>query len=286
MSYASPTALVSTDWLAAHLDDPDLRIVDGSFELPGTLPLTRDEYAEDHIPGAVFFDIEEIADRTTPLPHMLPSDAEMAAHMRRLGLGDRHRIVVYDTGGVSAAPRVWWMVRAYGHGDVAILDGGLTKWLAEGRPVTHVVPSVPPAEFTARLDRSKVRDKAQLLANLASRREQVVDARSTPRFAGTVPEPRPELRPGHIPGARSLPSTQLLDPVHRTWLPAPLLEAQFRGIGLDRNQPIVCSCGSGITACTLAFGLHLIGWPEAAIYDGSWSEWGLPGDTPIETGAG
>lgn len=286
MPYANPSALTSTEWLAAHLDDPDLRIVDGSFELPGTLPTTRDEYAEEHIPGAVFFDIDEIADRTVSLPHMLPGDAEMAAHMGRLGLGDRHKIVVYDTGGVSAAPRVWWTLRAYGHGDVTILDGGLAKWLAEGRPVTAAVPSFPPSDFTARLDRGRVRDKVQLLANLASRREQVIDARTAPRFAGSVPEPRPELRRGHIPGSRSLPSAQLIDPVHRTWLPAPLLEEQFRGLGIDPNQPVTCTCGSGVTACAVAFALHLIGWPDAAIYDGSWSEWGLPGDTPIETGAG
>lgn len=167
---------------------------------------------------------------------------------------------------------------------MAILDGGLTKWLAEGRPVTKIVPSYLPAEFTARLDRRQVRDKGELLANLRSRREQVVDARGAARFAGTMAEPRPGLRSGHIPGSRNLPYTQLLDPERRTWLPASVLDAQFRGAGLDRDRPTVCSCGSGVSACALAFGLHLIGWPDAAIYDGSWSEWGQPGDTPVETG--
>lgn len=286
MDYAHPASLVSTGWLAAHLDDADLRIVDGSFKLPGMLPVARDDYAAQHIPGAVFFDIDEIADHGVDLPHMLPSDAEMAAHMRRLGLGDRHKIVVYDTGSLSTAPRVWWTLRAYGHRDVAILDGGLTKWLAEGRPVTTEVPSYPPAVFSARLDRRQVRDKVQLLANLDSRDEQVVDARGAARFAGAVAEPRPGLRSGHIPGSRNLPYTELLDPERRTWLPASVLEERFRGAGLEMTRPIVCSCGSGVSACALAFGLHLVGWPDAAIYDGSWSEWGLPGDTPVETGPG
>jgi thiosulfate/3-mercaptopyruvate sulfurtransferase len=281
---AQPQSLVSTEWLAQHLGDPDLRIVDGSFKLPGMLPLAREDYDRQHIPGAVYFDIDEIADHSIDLPHMLPSDAEMAAHMRRLGLGDRHKIVVYDTGTLSTAPRVWWTLRVYGHRDVAILDGGLAKWLAEARPVTQEAPAPPPAEFSARLDRHQVRDKAQLLANLASPREQVVDARAAARFAGSVPEPRPGLRSGHIPGARNLPYTNLLDAEHKTWLPASAIEAQFRAAGIDKGQPIVCSCGSGVTACALAFGLHLIGWPEATIYDGSWSEWGMPGETPIATG--
>jgi thiosulfate/3-mercaptopyruvate sulfurtransferase len=284
MDYANPASLVSTDWLAARLDDPGLRIVDGSFKLPGVLPLARDDYAEQHIPGAVYFDIDTISDKSSDLPHMLPSDHEMAAHMQRLGLGDRHKIIVYDTGSLSTAPRVWWTLRVYGHHDVAILDGWLTKWLAEGRAVTDVIPSLLPAEFTARLDRAQVRDKAQMRANLATAREQVIDARGAPRFAGTMPEPRPELRAGHIPGSRNLPYTQLLDPGRKVWASADAIDRQFRAIGLDRNRPVVCTCGSGVTACSLAFGLHLLGWPAASIYDGSWSEWGLPGDTPVATG--
>ncbi len=178
------------------------------------------------------------------------------------------------------------MLRIFGHDDVAILDGGLPKWLAEGRPVTAAVPQPPERRFTPRFDRRLVRSKADLVANLASRRELVVDARADSRFAGTAPEPRPGLRSGHIPGAVNLPSDQISDPKSRTVLSAEALDARLRAAGLTPGQPVVASCGSGVTACVIAFGLHLVGWPEAAIYDGSWSEWGLPGDTPIATGAG
>jgi thiosulfate/3-mercaptopyruvate sulfurtransferase len=165
------------------------------------------------------------------------------------------------------------------------LNGGLPKWLAEGRPVTALVPKPRAANFTAKLDPALVRDRTQILANLAQRREQVIDARAAARFAGSAPEPRPGLRAGHIPGSINLPYDTLADPKTRTLLPATEIERQFRAAGVKRDQPIVTSCGSGVTACALAFGLHLIGWPDAAIYDGSWSEWGLPGDTPIATGA-
>jgi thiosulfate/3-mercaptopyruvate sulfurtransferase len=285
MPYAHPEALVTTEWLAAHLDDTQVAIVDGTFKLPGLTPTGPEEYATRHIPGAVYFDVDEIADHSNPLPHMLPSAEEFARHMARLGLGDGQKIVVYDAMGLSSAPRVWWMLRAYGHKDVAVLDGGLPKWLAEGRPVTDAVPQPKAQRFTAKFDASKVRDKAAMLANVKSKREQVIDARSAGRFAGTTPEPRAGLRSGHIPGSVSLPSDRLSHPTKRTVLPAEALEAQFRALGLDRDKPIVTSCGSGVTACALAFGLHLIGWPDPAIYDGSWSEWGLPGDTPVEIGA-
>ena len=285
MPYAHPESLASTEWLASWIDRPDVRVVDGSFTLPGVKPTAQEEYARRHIPSAVFFDIEEISDHSNPLPHMLPSDAEFARAAGKLGLGDRHRIVVYDIAGFNSAPRVWWMLTSYGHKNVALLDGGLPKWLAEGRPVTALTPQPRPAQFTARLDRERVRDKAQLLANLARRAEQVLDARTAPRFAGTAPEPRPGLRLGHIPQSLNLPYDQLADPKTRTLLPADKIEARLRAAGLRREAPVVTSCGSGVTACALAFGLHLVGWPEAAVYDGSWSEWGLPGDTPVVTGA-
>jgi len=284
MSYAHPDSLVSTQWLAANIDRPEVRVVDGSFTLPGVTPTAHEEYLRRHIPSAVFFDIDAIADKSNPLPHMFPSDAQMAAQMRALGLGDKHRIVVYDIAGLSSAPRVWWTLRAFGHKDVAVLDGGLPKWLAEHRPVTALVPKLRPAQFTARLDQTLVRDRAQLLANLASHGEQVIDARASGRFAGTAPEPRLGLRSGHIPGSLNLPLDRLADPATRTVLPAVEIEKRFRAAGLRPDRPVVASCGSGVTACGLAFGLHLIGWREAAVYDGSWSEWGLPGDTPVESG--
>jgi thiosulfate/3-mercaptopyruvate sulfurtransferase len=282
MPYANPDALVSTEWLASHIEAPNLRIVDGSFKLPGVTPTAREDYERRHIPGAVFFDIDRVADETSPLPHMLPGAPEFARHMERLGLGDEDKIIVYDGAGLNSAPRVWWMLRAFGHDDVAVLDGGLPKWLAEGRPTTEAIPTPPARRFTARLRPSLLRDKAQLLANLTSRTEQVIDARAAPRFAGAAPEPRPGLRGGHIPGSLNLPYDRLSDPATHTVLPADALAERFRAAGLRPDRPVVCSCGSGVTACALAFGLHLVGWPEAAVYDGSWAEWGMPGDTPVE----
>ncbi len=281
MSYANPESLVSTEWLAAHLDAPDIRVVDGSFKLPGVTPTARQDYDARHIPGAVFFDIDEIADETNPLPHMLPSPEKFASRMRKLGIGDGHRVVVYDSGGLMSAGRVWWMLRVFGHGDVAILNGGLPKWLVEGRPTTDDVPPARERHFTARLNTLLVRDKAQLLENLTSGREQVLDARSRGRFSGTAPEPRAGLRGGHIPRSLNLPYDELTDPQTRMLLPAETLAARFAAAGLERGKPVVTSCGYGVTACALAFALHLIGWPDAAVYDGSWSEWGLPGDTPV-----
>jgi thiosulfate/3-mercaptopyruvate sulfurtransferase len=285
MPYTNPNALVSTDWLATHLDAPDLRVVDGSFTLPGVTPTAQELYRQRHIPRALFFDIDDIADEKSPLPHMLPSPEKFAQRLRKLGLGDGHKIVVYDSAGLTSAARPWWMLRVFGHSDVAILDGGLPKWQAEGRPVTDEPPVPRERHFTARLNSLLVRDKAQLLENLASKREQVLDARARGRFAGTAKEPRDGLRSGHIPGSLNLPYDELIDPQTRTLLPAEELARRFAAAGLERAKPVVTSCGSGVTACALAFGLHLLGWPDAAVYDGSWSEWGMPGDTPVDTGA-
>jgi len=285
MAYARPESLVSTDWLAAHLSDRSVRVVDGSFKLPGITPTARDDYDKRHVPGAPFFDIDEIADRSSPLPHMLPRAEEFAAHMGRLGIGDGDRVVVYDGTGWSSAWRAWWMLRIFGHDNVAILTGGLAKWIAEGRPVTSEVPRPAPARFTPRFRPELVRDKAAVRRTIGAHREQVVDARSQGRFEGTAPEPRQGIRSGHIPGSRNLPYDQLVDPATKAPLPAEALEQRFRAAGLRPDRAIVASCGSGVTACALAFGLHLVGWPEAAIYDGSWVDWGAPGgDTLVETG--
>jgi thiosulfate/3-mercaptopyruvate sulfurtransferase len=284
MDYAHPESLVSTDWLARHLDAPDVRVVDGSFKMPGVTPTAKEDYLRRHIPGAVFFDIDEIADETSELPHMLPAPEKFSARMRRLGLGDGNRIVVYDSAGLLSAGRVWWMLRVFGHRDVAILDGGLPKWLAEGRPVDDKLPMPRERHFTARVDSTLVRDLGQVRANLAARREQLIDARAAGRFEATAPEAWPGRRQGHIPGSRSLPLDRLTDPETKTLLPADRLRALFEEAGLDFGRPVVATCGSGVTACGLAFALHLLGHRDVAVYDGSWAEWGLPGDTPVETG--
>ena len=285
MSYVHPEALVGTDWLAANLGNPRLRVLDASFTLPGITPTARENYDRGHIPGAVFFDIDDIAAPGTDLPHMIPSAALFAHKIGALGIGDDDHVVVYDSAGLSSAGRAWWMLRLFGHHNVALLDGGLPKWRAEGRPLETAPPSPAARRFTARFDPSLVRDKAALLANLANRQEQVVDARASARFDGSASEVRPGLRSGHIPGSHNLPYDQLTDPETRQIKSAETLGALFREAGVPLDRPIVTSCGSGVTACALAFALYLIGHPGAAVYDGSWSEWGLPGDTPIETGA-
>lgn len=284
MPYAHPEALVTTDWLAARLDDPRVRIVDASFTLPGITPTARENYHREHIPGAVFFDIDDIAEPGTSLPHMIPSPDLFAQKIGALGIGNEDRVIVYDTNGLSSAGRAWWMLRMFGHPDVALLNGGLPKWKAEGRPLTAAIPTPTPRRFTARFDPSLVRSKAAIVANLSRRHEQVIDARAAGRFDGSTPEVRPGLRSGHIPGSANLPYDRLTDPQTRELESAETLTALFHEAGVKLEQPIVTSCGSGVTACALAFALHLIGHPGAAVYDGSWSEWGLPGDTPVETG--
>jgi thiosulfate/3-mercaptopyruvate sulfurtransferase len=278
-------ALVSTDWLAEHLRDPDLRVVDGTYYLPHEGLDPRAEFEAHHIPGAVFFDIDDIADSKSSLPHMLPELQKFSSRVRKLGLGDGLRIVAYDQRGLFSAARVWWSFRYFGQHDVAVLDGGLPKWLNEGRPVEEGPAHPGERHFTARIDSLTLRDKEQLLANLRSRREQVLDARSPGRFAGKDPEPRPGLRGGHIPGSLNLPYGELLDRATQTLLPPDALRARFAAAGLDMKRPVVTTCGSGITAAVLALGLFRAGHKDVALYDGSWSEWGLPGDTPVETGA-
>jgi thiosulfate/3-mercaptopyruvate sulfurtransferase len=284
MPYAHPESLVETEWLAAHLDDPDIQVVDASFKLPGITPTAREDYDRGHIPGAVFFDIDDIAEPGTSLPHMIPSPELFARKMEGLGIGDDDRVIVYDSAGLSSAGRAWWMLRLFGHHNVALLDGGLPKWKTEGRPLETAVPNPPRRRFTARFDPALVRDKRALLDNLSTRREQVVDARAAGRFAGIAEETRPGLRRGHIPESRNLPYDRVTDPQTHRLRDADELSGLFRGADIALDRPIVTSCGSGVTACALAYALHLIGHPGAAVYDGSWSEWGLPGDTPVETG--
>jgi thiosulfate/3-mercaptopyruvate sulfurtransferase len=282
--YAHPEALVSTAWLAEHLAAPDLRIVDATWHFPGQGRDARGEYETRHIPGAVFFDIDEIADETSPLPHMLPRPEKFAARVRKLGLGDGNRIVVYDSHGMMSAARVWWTFRVMGHRDVSVLDGGLAKWLAEGRPVEDKSPPPRERHFSARLDNLMVKDKAAIARNLGNPSFQVLDARSAGRFQGLEPEPWPGRRRGHIPGSRNLPYTDLLDPKAKTFLPAAMLASRFAAAGIDLAKPVAATCGSGITAAILALGLYLVGQEDVAVYDGSWAEWGLAGETPVATG--
>ncbi len=284
MPFARPQSLVSTEWLAAHLGDPHVRVLDASFTLPGVSPTARENYDRGHILGAVFFDIDEIAEPGTSLPHMIPSAELFAQKIGALGVGDDDRVVVYDGHGLSSAGRAWWMLRLFGHREVALLDGGLPKWKAEGRPLDTTIPAPPPRRFTARFDPALVRDKAVLISNLATGAEQVLDARAAGRFAGITPESRPGLRGGHIPGSRNLPYEELTDPKTHQLRNADELTRLFDAAGVALDRPIVTSCGSGVTACALAFALDLIGHPGAAVYDGSWSEWGRPGETPVETG--
>lgn len=274
--------MVSTEWLAEHLDAPDVKVADCTWYLPTLGRDAGQEYEQAHIPGAVFFDIDDIADETSPLPHMLPDAVKFSSRMRRLGLGDGTRIVLYDNNKYSASARAWWMLRVFGHPEVFVLDGGLAKWRAEGRPVTDEPVTPKEAHFTPRQNNLLVRDLEQMRANLLSRREQVVDARSRGRFAGTEPEPRRGLRSGHIPGSVCLPHLDLIG-ADGTLLPEPELRRRFAAAGVDLDRPVVTSCGSGVTASTLALALARLGRDDVAVYDGSWSEWGGRDDTPVET---
>ena len=270
-------ALVSTGWLAERLGDPRVRPVDASWYLPAAGRNARAEYATAHVPGAVYFDLDAVSDRTSSLPHMLPGAAEFAAAMGALGLSDDDLLVVYDGSGTNlSAARAWWMFRAFGHEQVALLDGGIGKWRDEGRPVESGTVSLPPRQFTARLDAARVRDLAAMQRIVETRGEQVLDARASARFEGTAPEPRPGLRSGHIPGSLNLPYTELVAP-EGTLLPVDELRRRFEAAGVDLSRPIVTTCGSGVTACTLLHALHLLGHRDSALYDGSWTEWGAPG---------
>ncbi len=284
MDYVNPGALVSTEWLSKHLSAPDVRVVDATFFLPNIPRDARAEYLERHIPGAVFFDIDEICNPDTDLPHMLPSPEMFSSKVRRLGLGDGNRIVIYDAfGGFAASMRVWWMFRVFGHEDVAVLNGGLPKWVEEGRPVDDIEPAIRERHFTARMNHTLVRDVEHMITNIDSKREQVIDARSGGRFAGTDPEPRPAKRSGHISASVNLPFTELVDKDNNFVMrSADEIAAAFDAVGVNVRKPIVGTCGSGVTAAVIAYALFLIGHDEVPVYDGSWAEWGNRDDTAVD----
>jgi thiosulfate/3-mercaptopyruvate sulfurtransferase len=276
--------LVTTDWLAARLDDPKIKIIDASYKMPGVLPLPSDDYLTGHIPGAVFFNVNTIADPNDPRPHMYPSAEQFARDVAALGISNGDTVVAYDSGGWVAAPRAWWMFLSFGHPNVRVLDGGLKKWLREGRP-THSGKVTPkPAKFHAELDPGFVRSKQQLLGNLDTHAEQLVDARPRPRFEGTVAEPWPGRRSGHIPGSRNVPYAELFDAATGAMKPLEELRKAFTGAGVDTAKPIVTTCGSGVSALVLTLALYRLGVRGTALYDGSWAEWGLPDGPQLATG--
>lgn len=288
MAYANPGALVSTAWLAARAGPaapaPGIRVIDASWHMPALRRDARAEFAEARIPGAVFFDIDDIADAANPLPHMLPDAETFAEKAGALGVAADSHVVCYDATGVGSAARAWWMFRAFGHERVSVLDGGLPKWRAEGRPVESGAARPAPASYPVPPAPQLVRSRGEVRAASESGAERILDARTRGRFAGTEPEPRPGLRGGRIPGSRNLPFLELYDADTRTMKGADALAALFRGAGIDSDRPVITSCGSGVTACNLALGLHLIGHDRVAVYDGSWTDWGGRADTPVETG--
>jgi thiosulfate/3-mercaptopyruvate sulfurtransferase len=276
--------LVTTAWLAKELGASDLRIVDATKFLPGSDRNAKADYEAGHIPGAVFMDLAELVDPNDPVDNMAPKAEKFASRMQSLGLGDGSRIVLYDDSPLKSATRAWWLLKLFGAHDVALLDGGIAKWKAEGRPVEEGNHTLRHRHFTVWRDANVVRTKDQMLANVVSGGEQVADARPAGRFTGEEAEIRPGMASGHIPGSRSLPHSTLFN-ADGTWKNAAELRASFVAAGIDLDKPLVTTCGSGMTAAVLAFAAHLIGKEDVALYDGSWTEWGADPDTPKATGA-
>jgi thiosulfate/3-mercaptopyruvate sulfurtransferase len=277
-------SLISTEWLAGALGTPDLVVLDASMHLPDAARDAGAEFLAGHIPGARFLDLDALIDETAPVAHTLPSAARLAERLSELGVSANDRIVVYDDSAIRSAARAWFVLRLFGTRQAAVLDGGLGKWRAEGRALEAGAAGVAAAHFEARGGVGALRSKADLLANLGTGAAQVVDARGAARFAGTAPEPRPGIAPGHIPGSRNVPYAALFDADGR-YKPEPELRAAFEAAGVDLARPIIATCGSGITACALLFALDQLRVEDAALYDGSWAEWGADPATPKAGGA-
>ncbi len=283
MPYSNPKTLVSTAWLAAHLKDPDLRVLDASWFLPDMNRDAKAEYEASHIPGARFFDIDEISDQRSELPHMAPPTEKFMARMRAMGVGDGHQVVVYDGAGIFSAPRVWWLFRLMGKMDVAVLDGGFPKWRAEGRPIEDMPPIVRDRHMTVQRQAHLVRDVTQVAAAAKLGDHTILDARSPGRFRGDEAEPRPGLRSGHIPGSQNLPYRDLLNP-DGTMKSADALRKVFDSAGVDLGKPVITTCGSGVTAAIISLALEIVGHDKHSLYDGSWAEWGMYDDLKVATG--
>ena len=278
-----PRTLVSTGWLAAHLHDPDLRLLDASWYLPEAGRDAAAEYRAGHIPGARFFDIDAITDQRSTLPHMAPPPEKFISRLRAMGVGDGHQVVVYDGAGLFSAARVWWTFRLMGKLDIAVLDGGLPKWRTEGREIEDMAPIVRDRHITVQRQAGLVKDVTQVAHASKLGEAEIIDARPAPRFRGEVPEPRPGLRSGHIPGSRNLPYTSLLNPDGTMLAPA-ALRAAFVAVGVDLARPAITTCGSGVTAAVLNLALERIGHRNHALYDGSWAEWGMYDDLKLARG--
>lgn len=279
-----PKTLVSTDWLAAHIKDPDLRIFDASWYLPDSGRDAKAEYATGHIPGARFFDIDEISDGRSELPHMAPPVEKFMSRMRAMGVGDGHQVVVYDGAGLFSAARVWWLFRLMGQKNVAVLDGGLPKWLADGHKVTNAPPTIRDRHMTVKIEPHRVRDVTDVARAAKLCDHSIIDARAPGRFRGEQPEPREGMRSGHIPGSSNVFYQDLLN-ANGTMKPPNALRTVFQDAGVDLHKPAITTCGSGVTAAILSLALERIGKTDHALYDGSWSEWGMYADLPIATGA-
>ena len=283
MATDDPKTLVSTEWLAAHLKDPDLRILDGTLFMADEGRDARAEYEAAHIPGARFFDIDDISDSRSELPHMVPPVEKFMSRLRAMGVGDGHQVVVYDAKGLFSAARVWWLFRLMGQDNIAVLDGGFPKWQAEGRPTEDLPPMVRDRHMTVRRQNHLVRDVTQVSAASKLGDHEILDARAAGRFRGDAPEPRAGLRAGHVPGSRNVPYTELLND-DRTMKDPDSLRAVFAAAGVDMAKPVITSCGSGVTAAVINLALERIGKTDHALYDGSWTEWGASPTLPVATG--